>query len=164
MKRTIRYQGAIIRDDHILLIKHREHATGRTYWVIPGGGRESHETEEACVQREMREETQLDVTVERLLLDEVGIPCGVYKRLKTYLCKVVNGDAQPGYEPEVEAAQQYAITEVRWFDLRYPGEWEAHVKSNPFTFPLLQRIRAVLGYSGESAIGDGVTAPTEKAA
>jgi ADP-ribose pyrophosphatase YjhB (NUDIX family) len=147
MKRTVRYQGAIIRDDHILLIRHREHTTGRVYWLLPGGGREAHESEEACVQREMREETQLDVIVERLLLDEGGIPLGVYERFKTYLCKVVNGDAQPGYEPEVEAAQQYAIAEVRWFDLRDPEEWKAQLNSSPFTLLVLQRIRAVLGYS-----------------
>jgi len=94
----------------------------------------------------MREETQLDVTVERLLLDDVGVPLGVYERLKTYLCTVVDGDPQPGYEPEPEAAQHYAITEVRWFDLRNSNEWDAQVKNDPFTLPLLQRIQTVLGY------------------
>jgi 8-oxo-dGTP diphosphatase len=153
MKRTIRYQGAIIHNDQILLIRHQEHATGRSYWVIPGGGRESNETEGACVQREMREETNLDVVVERLLLDDVGVPMGVYKRLKTYLCKVVNGDAQPGYEPEIEAANQYAIAEVRWFDLKNPAELERLARNDPFTFPLVQRIRAILGYAVESSIG-----------
>jgi ADP-ribose pyrophosphatase YjhB (NUDIX family) len=149
MSRDIRYQGAIIRNHCILLIRHHEHATGSAYWVIPGGGREAGETEEACVQREMREETNLEVAVESLLLDEAGVPEGVYQRLKTYLCKVIQGDAQPGYEPEVEATQQYAISEVRWFDLRNPGEWE-EVKSDPFTFPLVQRIMIHLGYSMES--------------
>lgn len=162
MKQTIRYQGAIIRDDHILLIKHREHATGRTYWVFPGGKRESPETEEACVQREMREETQLDVRVERLLLDDVGVPLGFYKRLKTYLCKIVSGEARPGFEPEIEAAQQYAIAEVRWFDLRNPTQWETQLESSPFTLPLLQRIQIVLGYSVEGPTSHGVTGTAEK--
>ncbi len=57
--RTIRYQGAIIRDDHLLLIKHREHESGREYWILPGGGRESDESEEDCVKRELQEETGL---------------------------------------------------------------------------------------------------------
>ncbi len=68
MKRDIRYQGAILRDDLILLIKHREHATGHSYWLLPGGGREDKESEENCIRREMREETHLSVKVERLLL------------------------------------------------------------------------------------------------
>src|SRR5512136_2943143 len=100
MTRTVRYQGAILRADHILLIQHREHATGYAYWVLPGGARESGETEEACVIREMREESHLEVAVERLLLDEPSHPTGIYKRLKTYLCHIVSGTPAPGYEPE----------------------------------------------------------------
>jgi hypothetical protein len=38
MNRLIRYQGAIIQNDQILLILHREHVTDRAYWVLPGGG------------------------------------------------------------------------------------------------------------------------------
>ena len=150
MKRTIRYQGAVIRDDHILLIRHREHASGRSYWVIPGGGREEDETEEDCVRREMLEETHLKVTVERLLLDETGDPTGAYQRLKTYICSIAAGEARPGYEPEPEAARQYIIAEVRWFDLRDPGGWDTLVKTNPFTYPLLQKIRAALGFPSDS--------------
>ena len=148
--RTIRYQGAIIRNDHILLIRHREHATGRTYWVIPGGGREAGETEEGCVEREMLEETSLVVGVEKLLLEEAGVPGGVYQRLKTYLCKVVEGEARPGYEPEAEAAEWYAIAEVRWFDLKDPNGWDPLLQEDPFTYPLVQRIREVMGYAREA--------------
>ncbi|MBE0431252.1 MAG: NUDIX domain-containing protein [Dehalococcoidia bacterium] len=147
MKRETRYQGAIIRNHHILLIKHCEHATGRTYWLLPGGGREHGETEEACVQREMHEETHLDVSVERLLLNEDDIPFETYyNRLKTYLCRAAGGDAQPGYDPEAESAQQHAITEARWFDLRNPALWGDCIADDPLIFPLLHRIRAVLGY------------------
>jgi 8-oxo-dGTP pyrophosphatase MutT (NUDIX family) len=146
MSRTTRYQGAIIRNDHVLLIKHREHATGRDYWVIPGGGREDGETDEECVMREVKEETHLNVTVKKLLLDEPGHPGGVYQRLKTYLCIPMAGEAYPGYEPEFEASEAYAITEVGWFDLRDEATWSEKVVTDPFTYPLLQRIRAALGY------------------
>jgi 8-oxo-dGTP diphosphatase len=146
MTRTVRYQGAILRDHHILLIRHREHASGRGYWVLPGGGRLSGEREKACVKREMREETGCEVAVEHLLLDERGHPMGVYKRLKTYLCRIVSGIPAPGYELEAEAAREYAIVEVRWFDLRDPAGWEAGLKDDPFTYPLLLRIRLALGY------------------
>ena len=69
MKRYTRYQGAIIQNNHILLIKQREHKTGRSYWIFPGGGIESDEIEE-CVQREMKEETNLDVRILSLLFYE----------------------------------------------------------------------------------------------
>jgi hypothetical protein len=97
----------------------------------------------------MREETNLVVSVERLLLEQIGDPGGVYQRLKTYLCTVIDGEPQPGHEPEVEASQLYGISEVRWFDLRNLSQWE-DVKSDPFTFPLVQRIRILLGYSSEN--------------
>jgi ADP-ribose pyrophosphatase YjhB (NUDIX family) len=143
----IRYQGAIIRGDQLLLIKHREHKGGRSYWIIPGGGIEAGETEEECVQREMLEETGLKVTVERLLLDEII----QLNRHKTYLCRADAdaGEPQPGYEPEPEAAEHYAIVEVGWFDLSAPASWEPLAKADPITFPLLQKIRSALGYGGE---------------
>ena len=118
MSRITRYQGAVIRRDHILLIKHREHASGCEYWVIPGGGREEGESERDCVQREIEEETNLRVAVKRLLLDQPGPPDAGYQRYKTYLCLPMQGEASPGREPEPEAAQVYEITAVRWFDLR----------------------------------------------
>ena len=157
-----RYQGAIVKDHHILLIKHQEHAAGYSYWVIPGGSREPGETEEDCVQREMFEETGLVVTVERLILDEEGIPLGIYKRLKTYLCRVIRGEARAGFEPEARAAQEYAICEVRWFDLNNPHKWEDDLKSSPFILPLIHRIRIALGYSANSTVAEGLSSPSKK--
>jgi ADP-ribose pyrophosphatase YjhB (NUDIX family) len=146
MQRIARYQGAIVRDDHILLIKHTHHDTARSYWLIPGGGIEQGEAEEACVAREMWEETCLQVRVERLLLDEPAEPGGFYQRRKTYLCHVEAGEPRPGYEPEAEAAAVYGITDVAWFDLRDPAAWPAELVGERITFPLLQRLRAALGY------------------
>ena len=104
MKFRTRYQGAIMRDHNILLIRHTNHGDGRAYWLVPGGGREQGETEEECVQREMREETGLEVRVERLLLDEESLPGEkVYDRIKTYLCIPEPGEARPGYEVFDEA-------------------------------------------------------------
>ena len=147
MTRSTRYQGAIIRDHHILLIKQTELATGRSYWLIPGGGIERDESEETCVQREMQEETGLHVQVHSLLLDEPSSPAGIYERWKTYLCQILGGEARPGYEPEGEYATAYSFTEVGWFDLRHPASWNEQIVSDPITYPLLQRIQAALGYT-----------------
>ena len=145
--RVTRYQGAIVRGHEVLLIQHRERATGRAYWVIPGGGREVGETEEACVRREMQEETRLEVEVERLLLDEAFEPSGqAYRRHKTYLCRAVGGTPQAGYEPEPEAAGLYEIAEVRWFDLQDAAGWGDEIAADPFTFPMLKSIQQALGY------------------
>ena len=141
-----RCQGAILRDDHILLIQHREHTGGRSYWLLPGGGREEGETEVQCVAREMKEETGLDVQVERLLMDDTDILPGANYPHKTYLCTILAGEAQPGYEPEPEASAIYSIAEVGWFDLRDEAGWSKEVISDQITYPELKRIQAILGY------------------
>lgn len=151
MARHTRYQAFIVENNSVLLIKHLEHKTGRGYWVIPGGGRDDHESEVDCVVREVREETNLDVDVERLLLDEPGHPDGVYRWRKTYLCRPIGGSASPGIEPEPEAADRYSISEVRWFDLRDEGEWGAALVNDPFTYPQLRKARIELGYLPKDA-------------
>jgi 8-oxo-dGTP diphosphatase len=147
MLQRTRCQGAILRDHQILLITHREHDTGRSYWVIPGGGLEPGETPEQCTRREMQEETGLEVQVGRLLFEEEGVRGSVEWRKLTYLCEILSGDPSPGYEPEPEASAHYSITAVGWFDLRDPQSWGALVHNDPFTCPLLLRLRAVLGYA-----------------
>jgi 8-oxo-dGTP pyrophosphatase MutT (NUDIX family) len=145
--RHTRYQAAILRGDEILMIRHREHADGRSYWVLPGGGIESGETEIECVHRETLEETHLEVAVEALLLDEPPFVenGGVYQRFKTYLCRSLTGEAAPGYEPEPEASAVYAIVEVAWFDLCDESTWNASFAHDPIIAPTLRRIRAALG-------------------
>lgn len=147
MNRHTRYQGAIIRDRRVLLIKHREHATGRSYWLFPGGGIEPYETEEECVKREMKEETGLDVTVEGLLLEEPDTAPGTpYATLRTYLCESLSGDARPGYEPEPGASAVYGIVQVGWFDLASEASWDPAAVNDPITYPRLQSLRKKLGY------------------
>ena len=146
MPRHTRYQALIVQDAHVLLITHRIHATGDAYWVIPGGGLDAGETEEECVVREAREETNLDVEIERLLYDEPWVPGGVYERRKSYLCVPIGGQASPGHEPEEEAADTYAITEVRWFDLRDDRGWGTDLLSDSFTYPQIARLSRDLGY------------------
>jgi hypothetical protein len=95
----------------------------------------------------MMEETNLSVLVERLVLDEPAHPDGAYKWRKTYLCRRTGGDPAPGYEPEEEAAAEYSITEVRWFDLRTESSWDGDIFRDPYTYPQLVKLREVLGYT-----------------
>jgi 8-oxo-dGTP pyrophosphatase MutT (NUDIX family) len=144
LSRFTRYQGAILRDHQLLLILLHHHAADRSYWVIPGGGKEDGESEEECVIREVKEETNLDVVVEQLLFDEPAHPEGIYRWRKTYLCRPVAGVARPGSEPEVAA--DFSILDVRWFDLRDEGGWGEALQRDPFTYPQMRQLRDALGY------------------
>ena len=144
--RDTRYQGAIVRDHNILLIRHRENESGRSYWIFPGGGLEPGETEEECVRREVKEETNLDVTVGLLLLNEPDPTESIYRSWKTYLCVPHKGEASPGTEPEPDAASWYSIVEVKWFDLCNESGWDTELITDPITYDQLQLVRRKLGY------------------
>jgi 8-oxo-dGTP pyrophosphatase MutT (NUDIX family) len=152
--RSTRYQGAIIRDHSILLLKQLEHASGRSYWQIPGGGIEPDETEEQCVQRELLEETGLHVQVHSLLLDEPSTPGAIYQRWKTYRCAILAGEARPGSEPEAVYADAYSFIEVGWFDLRHPATWNERLEAHSYIYSFLQRGHAALGYTVARGLQD----------
>ena len=150
MARHTRYQGMIIQDHKILLICHTQHSTGLSYWVIPGGGIEQSETEEECVIREMKEETNLDVKIEKLAFDEPAHPDGIYKWRKSFICRSIGGEASPGYEPEPEAAVNYSISAVRWFDLGDESDWGEILRQDQYTYPQLLNLRELLEYSRDT--------------
>lgn len=146
-RRDVRYQAAVVRDDHLLLLKVFDRADGSEFWLLPGGGREPGEDEAECLRRELREETHLEVEVGPLLLDTPDIPEGIYDRLRTYRCSVVAGEARPGSEPEVDHDGQATIRGLGWFDLRDPSRWEPSLYATRGTAEQLLRLRAALGYA-----------------
>jgi 8-oxo-dGTP pyrophosphatase MutT (NUDIX family) len=95
--REVRYQAAVIRDEHLLLVR-VDLADGRTFWLMPGGGREPDDRNpEETIRREVHEETGLRVTVEALLMDVEAHPDDIrYARWHTYLCRVEGGDVSAG--------------------------------------------------------------------
>ena len=134
-----------MQDHHILLLWYEPNDRDG-FWLIPGGGREA-ETEEECVIREAREETNLQVRVERLILEETSYDeDSMYVRQKTYLCSRLGGEAIPGVEPEPEAESLGSITRVHLFDLRDVTTWYDDLVQDQITYSQLAKIRTVLGY------------------
>jgi 8-oxo-dGTP diphosphatase len=146
VRRDIRYQAAIIQNHHVLLLRAAER-DGATFWLPPGGGREGEETAEACVCREVFEETSLSVEVERLLFADPAIPGDTYDHLHTYLCRIQRGVAAPGVEPETDTEEHSSIQEVGWFDLRDPASWSSSHAMGQITSSWLEKLRAALAYS-----------------
>ena len=139
----IRYQGAVVRGQQLLLIKYQPHS-GDGFWLFPGGSREK-ETPEECVARELHEETGLHVEVGRILLEEPGRDDGLYYLWRTYLCTAEDGDPQPGVEPEAE--HQGFISEVGWFDLADVTSWNPELQGDSITSPQVLKLRAILGFA-----------------
>ena len=136
--RHTRYQAAVVRDGALLLIR-CAFRDGPTVWILPGGGRDEGEGEEACIVREVREETHLSVRVERLLRDCAAEPAdGTYVRWRTYLCTVLDGDARPG-GGEGASAELVGVT---WLPLHDAAAWDDEIRSDAYLYPQLLAIRA----------------------
>jgi 8-oxo-dGTP diphosphatase len=79
----------IFNNEKQVLLGHRRDID---WWNLPGGGMESGETVDEALCREVREETGLEVKVERLI--------GVYSKpqkqevVLTFLCQVIGGTLQ----------------------------------------------------------------------
>ena len=139
MDRATRYIAAILRDDHILLLK-QQFSPEYTCWVIPGGGRLEGESEAACIAREVREEAGLDVCVDGLLYEGPSHIHTFYQRFKVYRC-TPQGEPHPGL-----IAAQENILETRWFDLRDDSQLSYDVINSAITCSVIDRIRQALGY------------------
>ena len=138
--RQTRYQAAVVRDGALLLLR-CAFRDGPTVWILPGGGREAGESEEACVIREVREEAALTVRVERLLSDlPAEPPDGTYTRWRTYLCTVVAGEAAPGGGEGTSAE----LIDVTWLFLRDERTWPPDVRTDAYLYPQVQAIRALV--------------------
>jgi len=140
--RETRYQGAVIRNNHILLLQQQDLKNHELFWTLPGGGIEKGEKEYDCLRRELKEETGLDVEIISLLFDESDAPSKNYKRRRTYLC-FSDGTPAPGIEP---GSKRFKIKQTIWFDLRKPQLWPSGYMEDNFLIPVLKRLQKELGY------------------
>jgi len=87
---------AIIRDKRRFLISQRkDDDTFGSKWEFPGGKKESHESFEECVAREVREEIGIEVTVQEKFMT---IRRRYHERiisLNFFLCTALSGEPKP---------------------------------------------------------------------
>jgi 8-oxo-dGTP diphosphatase len=138
--RDVRYQAAVIRDEHLLLVR-VDLADGRAFWLLPGGGREPDDrSPEETVRREVHEETGLHVTAEALLTDMEAHPDDIrYARWHTYLCRVEGGDLRLGADDG-----SARIAAVLWLPLRDEAGWLPEIRGDRFLYPQLVSIARAL--------------------
>ena len=98
----------------ILLIK-RNTVPFKGYWALPGGRVDPGETVEQTIVREVKEETGLDVTIERKIGEyiEQGVKDGVeYEYYPTcFLVKTVGGEVKK-QESEIQEIKLFSLNEL----------------------------------------------------
>lgn len=135
----VRVGVVLPRHDHLLLIRHRKGE--QTYWLLPGGGLEFGEPIEACAEREVKEETGLDVTIIRpLFVSEAIAPNGERHMLQlTLLAEERGGSLAVGRETVLDEVAFLPFAELPRLDLRPPMHdalqalWESQFKL-PLTY------------------------------
>ena len=75
---------AILSDD-------KEVINYKEYYVLPGGGIEAHENKEDALKREIKEELDIDISVQKYLAFDVFSYEDITIKLSLYLCKISSG-------------------------------------------------------------------------
>lgn len=118
---TTRVSVIVVNDkQEILLVKHRK--GNRLYWVLPGGRLEYGETFHECAVRELKEETGLDVEIERFcFLSEAIAPDRSRHIVNIYLKgRVVGGTLRVGNEPVLAGVDFVPIADMERLTLFPP--------------------------------------------
>ena len=101
----------IIHDYQIMLVRNRN----ANFWYPPGGGWEfESESLPECAKREVKEETNYDVTIDRMLwLSEFREKDMVY--LESFWLGTLNSNSHEAHRQHSDSDPNGAVAEVRWF-------------------------------------------------
>ena len=106
---------ALIKRDNTFLLTKRYDPKNRSVhnsWQLPGGGLEFNETVAQCAVREAKEETGLDVKIERLIPyihEKIFFKSGWHGVAICFLCSGISKDQQ--------VVLNHEATEYSWFSL-----------------------------------------------
>lgn len=129
----MRAQVVLVENGRVLMV--RLQRPGRSFWVLPGGAIEDGESPQEAAIREVREETGLEVAIDRLLFVEEPRTVGdveVRSPRHTFLARRIGGELEPQYEE---------VAEVAWL----PPACDAYDVSTEDT---MRRVREALGQAG----------------
>ncbi|MNY41854.1 Diadenosine hexaphosphate hydrolase [compost metagenome] len=103
----------------------------KTYWMLPGGGLDFGESFEQCAIREIKEETGLDISIERMLyLSEAICPRGTRHVVNIYLLARIEGGTLTVPEADVIDAVEFIpvsqLSEVTLYPAIAPELQAAH--------------------------------------
>jgi 8-oxo-dGTP pyrophosphatase MutT (NUDIX family) len=134
--RLVRCQGVILKNDSILILEHFNNIRDEKFWFLPGGGMELGESEEECLHRELKEETNLDVEINHVLFDDIKYGLD-YKRYVTFLCTpLANSIEKIGNESN----EYKKITKLTWLSINDEESWSIIQNKEQF-YPSLKQIK-----------------------
>jgi 8-oxo-dGTP diphosphatase len=97
----LRVCGICFQDDKLLLVRHK--ALGKKGYLLapPGGGLQYGESAEACLVREFKEETGLDIKVHRFLFVHEFLTLPLHAIELFFEVEITGGGLTKGTDPEM---------------------------------------------------------------
>ena len=117
--KTIEVVAAIIRKGDSIFTTQRGYGTWKDWWEFPGGKMEAGETGEQALKREIREELNADIRVEKLLRTIEWDYPEFHLTMHCFLCAL---DGEAPHLNEHEAARWLSADElasVHWLPADY---------------------------------------------
>ena len=99
------------KDNRILMVK--QHHEDKDIWMVPGGGIEEGESSMAAAVREMKEETGLDVEIDRLIWHTEEVSDRGQRFVNFFMGRIKVGELALGADPEFDNDHQ-VLREVRF--------------------------------------------------
>lgn len=98
--------------DKILLVKHSK--GGKDYWVLPGGGVEKGESLIEAAIREIKEETNLEIKVKKLVFISEAIPSDRHRHVIDFFFtgEILSGEIKMGEEDILKDIKFFPISEL----------------------------------------------------
>lgn len=127
-KRTrVRVAAIIVRKDKILLAKHEREGVG--YWVLPGGGVDYGETAEEALVRELKEEADLDIRVNNLVMVNDSVPPDKHRHIINlyFTADITGGKLKLGHDPRLVGMQFVPLRKLPTLTM-YPDTREELLK------------------------------------
>ncbi|GEM_PF-1094488 len=125
----------IFRKNKILIIRQSK-INGRDVYILPGGGVEGEEDILACAEREVKEETFLDIRAEKVLYIKELFGPNLHSLEFYVLGKIIGGSLRLGRDPELSKNAQ-CLKEVVFIELEklarlnfYPRELRINLKKD----------------------------------
>lgn len=131
-----RVNGILIKDDHILMIKHKM-STDRYFWNVPGGGMKYGSSVEKNLEREFLEETGLVVEVKEFVCAHEFLEPPLHAIELFFAVQEIGGNLRMGTDPELDESRQL-ITEISYLDLK-----KLSLIKNPEKHPIFWGIKSL---------------------
>lgn len=112
--RRVEVAAAIIIKDKKILGTRRAHGKLKGYWELPGGKVEEGESLEQALKREMIEELECEIQIEKMFdFVEHDYP-DFHLLMHCFICRIISGDITLRVHDEMKWLTKESLFDVKW--------------------------------------------------